>query len=204
MLWVGPARKPGATLDCALDSVKSRIIPCKACSYVAHNKSKLWKYSLDVFGHQQKPVNCEENRAQTAQMIPVLRSKSRVRPRSSSSSVVLKWSWLFILSRRRGDLSPVGYSATSVMITIRRITGTSKPKSPHELTDHHLYAVSSFLPLPSLLFRYSIYLCDTRLQEASFLLILPLKFPISPVCSTDANILVEMLPYPSCGYHNLI
>ena len=145
-----------------------------------HQKS--YEYSLTVCGHPLNTGQLQGEGWQTAE-----RSGAQV---LSASSLKERISSLFILSRRRRDLSPVGYSAVSVIIT-RHIIGTPEAKSPLELTDHHLHAVWSSLRTPP--FRYSIYLCDTQLQEAFFQLILPMKFPISPAHSADTGI--ESLPY---------
>lgn len=87
--------------------------------------------------------------------------------------------FLFCLSDAVTCLSPVGYSAVSVIIIIiiiRRIIGTPEAESPLELTDHH--RVKSSAPPSSALLHLSVRY--THLQEAFSPLILPMKFPISP------------------------
>lgn len=150
--------------------------------------------SLSICGHHLITVWLQGESGQTAPSpVCVLVEVADQSPWSKAS--------LFILSRRSGDLSLVGYSAVSVIL-IRRIICTPEAESPLEFADHHLNAVRSFLRHPP--FRCSIYLCDTLLQEASSLLILPLKSPISTAYSADTGISMARLPYPSFDYHNLI
>ena len=114
----------------------------------------------------------------------LVKSHEYSHPGERVSKVRCVSSSLFILSARRGDLSPVGYSAVMMMmmmmvmiiIIIRRIIGTPEAESPHELTDHHRVNSSA----PPLLSVTPFICADIRTYRKRLSpLILPMKSPIS-------------------------